>query len=290
VGAEAISAGSEAVGFTVNGGSVTLHLADGRTATGDVLVGAGGVGSVIRRQLHPSEPPPRRAGLVAVRGAVHGALQYMGDRSALYYLGPGVESCFVRASDTGIYWFVSVARTLLPSEVLVRLKADTTSVGGDTTPVAVAAALVAHMAPQFDDTFRAITSATDDLRCDELVDRDPIPFWGTDAVTLLGDAAHPMLPHTGQGAAQAIVDAVALGKAMAGGGDVQVALRTYERQRQRKTASLVAQGRRTAWMMRTTNPIACAVREAVIRVAPLKPLMKLYVRINRRAGTDVRSG
>ena len=71
------------------------------------------------------------------------------------------------------------------------------------------------MAPRFDDTFRDVTSATDDLRYDALVDRDPIPFWGRGTVTLLGDAAHPLLPHTGQGAAQAIVDAVALGKALA---------------------------------------------------------------------------
>ena len=59
-----------------------------------------------------------------------------------------------------------------------------------------------------------MTSATDDLRFDDLVDRDPIPFWGKDAVTLLGDAAHPLLPHTGQGAAQAIVDAVTVGEAL----------------------------------------------------------------------------
>ena len=72
------------------------------------------------------------------------------------------------------------------------------------------------MSPRFDATFRAVTSATEDLRYDELVDRDPIPFWSKGVVTLLGDAAHPVLPHTGQGAAQAIVDAVTLAKALSG--------------------------------------------------------------------------
>ena len=96
------------------------------------------------------------------------------------------------------------------------------------------AAILAHMSPGFDATFRAVTSATEDLRCDELVDRDPIPFWGKGVVTLLGDAAHPVLPHTGQGAAQAIVDAVTLGKTLGGDADVERALRSYERERQRQ--------------------------------------------------------
>jgi hypothetical protein len=53
-----------------------------------------------------------------------------------------------------------------------------------------------------------------------------------------------------------------------------------------KTAALVHQGRRTARFMRIRNPVACYLREAAIRVAPLKTVMKLYVRVNRRAGTE----
>jgi 2-polyprenyl-6-methoxyphenol hydroxylase-like FAD-dependent oxidoreductase len=149
-------------------------------------------------------------------------------------------------------------------------------------------AILAHMLPQFDETYRAITSATDDLRCDELVDRDPIPFWGTGVVTLLGDAAHPVLPHTGQGAAQAMVDAVTLGRALTGGVSIEPALRAYERERRQKTARLLGQGRRTAFIMRTMNPVACAVREFVIRMMPVTAIVKFLVKINRRAGTAVR--
>jgi 2-polyprenyl-6-methoxyphenol hydroxylase-like FAD-dependent oxidoreductase len=149
------------------------------------------------------------------------------------------------------------------------------------------AAILAFMSPQFDATFRAVTSATDELRYDELVDRDPIPFWGKSRVTLLGDAAHPVLPHTGQGAAQAIVDAVTLAKALKGAGSVERALRAYERERLEKTATLLRQGRQTARIMRTTNPIACYIREGVVRLIPVKPFVKFYARINRRAGTDI---
>lgn len=270
VGSDAITLSSEASGFTQTGPRVSLQLADGQSIDGDVLIGADGIHSVVRRTLHPGEPPPRPSGLAAVRGAVHGAQHYMGDLSAIYYLGRGVESVLARASDTGIYWFLSLARELIPA--------------GVRDPAAV----LAHMSPRFDATFRQITSATDELRYDELVDRDPVAFWGTGIVTLLGDAAHPMLPHTGQGAAQAIVDAAALSRALKPGAGVEAALRLYERQRRGKTATLVAQGRRTARLMRTTNAAACRVRELVVRVMPVKTMTRVLVRVNRRAGTDVR--
>jgi len=269
VGSEALTLDRDVTRFTVAGSRVTLHFAQGADMEGGLLVGADGIGSVIRRALHPSEPPPRSSGIVAVRGAVHGALAHLRDLSAIYYLGPGVESAFIRASETGIYWFLSLASQLVPH--------------GVTEP----AAIVSHMAPRFDAAFRAMTAATDDLRVDELFDRDPIPFWGRGVVTLLGDAAHPVLPHTGQGAAQAMVDAVTLGGAVQGAADVAAALRAYEDERRQKTSVLVAQGRRTARVMRMTNPVGCALRELAVRMIPVTPLARLLVAINRRAGTDV---
>jgi 2-polyprenyl-6-methoxyphenol hydroxylase-like FAD-dependent oxidoreductase len=269
VGIEAITLDTEITGFTVNGNRLTLQAGDGDIAEGDLLVGADGAGSVVRRLLHPAEPPPRSSGIVAVRGAVHGALHHLGDLAGVYYLDRGVESAMIRASETGIYWFLSLARELVP-----RAMHDP-------------AAVVAHVSPRFDATFRAVTSATDDLRFDELIDRDPLPFWGKQRVTLLGDAAHPLLPHTGQGAAQAMVDATTLGSALRSERDVESALRSYEHERRTKTARLLVQGRRTARMMRTTNPVACYLREIVVRLIPVTTMIRILVKINRRAGTDV---
>ena len=267
VGLDNLMFGQSVSGFSDAGNRVSIHLADGRTAEGDLLIGADGVSSVVRRILHPAEGPPRHSGIVAVRGAVHRAHHHLGDQDAVYYLGPGVESMFVRASDTGMYWFLSLAIDLVPPQIR--------------DPKAI----VTAMAPKFDDTFRAITAATDDMRVDELFDRDPLSFWGTGNVTLLGDAAHPVLPHTGQGAAQAIVDAVALGKWLAASA-TQVALRTYERERLRQTTALLVQGRRTAHVMASRNPVLCGVRELILRAIPITTFARMFVRINRRAGTD----
>jgi hypothetical protein len=55
-----------------------------------------------------------------------------------------------------------------------------------------------------------------------------------------------------------------------------------------KTAVLLAQGRRTARLMATTNSVACGLREFVLRIIPITTFARLYVRVNRRAGTDVR--
>jgi 2-polyprenyl-6-methoxyphenol hydroxylase-like FAD-dependent oxidoreductase len=266
---EALTLGCDVAGFSTDGERVTVRLTDGRAVDGDLLVGADGIGSVVRRQLHPSEPPARASGIVAVRGAVHGALAHLAGLDGIYYLGPGVESVLIRASDTGIYWFLSLARELVPSSMRD------------------ASAVVAHMAPRFDATFKAVTSGTGDLRLDELVDRDPLPVWGHGPVTLVGDAAHPLLPHTGQGAAQAMVDAVALGDRLRENAAVEPALRAYERERQPRTAALLAQGRRTARVMRMTNPVGCGLRELVVRAIPMSPLLRLMVAVNRRAGTDV---
>jgi 2-polyprenyl-6-methoxyphenol hydroxylase-like FAD-dependent oxidoreductase len=266
VGLDAIEFGNEAASFSATDSRVTLRLAHGQQVEGDLLVGADGVGSVIRRELHPAEPAPRSSGLVAVRGAVHGVLHHLGDLSAVYYLGPGIEAATVRASDTGIYWFLSITRELAPA--------------GVTDPAAV----VAHLAPRFDETFRAVASATTEMRFDELIDRDPLPSWGRGVVTLLGDAAHPMLPQTGQGAAQAIVDAARLGAVMKDHNSLDAALRAYEAERRVKTAALVAQGRRTARIMRMTNPVAIGVRDVVIRLIPVNSLVRVVATLNRRAG------
>ena len=271
VGLGNIAVDHEAEGFTQAGDRVTLRFQRRESVEGHLLVGADGTSSAIRRVLHPAEPPPRPSHLVAIRGAVHGATGHLRDLGAIYYIGPGVEAMIARASDTGIYWFVSLAQELVPP--------------GMTD----AAAVLAHVAPRFDTTFRAVSSATTDLRLDELFDRDPLPFWSRGLVTLLGDAAHPLLPHTGQGAAQAIVDGVVLGRLLTGDARIADALLAYEAERHGKTAALLQQGRRTARVMRVMNPIACAIREAIVRAIPADLVARLLVQINRRAGTDVRT-
>ena len=105
------------------------------------------------------------------------------------------------------------------------------------------------------------------MRLDRLFFRKPLDVWGRGRVTLLGDAAHPVLPHTAQGAALALEDAVALAMALKRE-DVEGSLRRYENVRSRRTRRVVAAGPRIASVTTTTSRTRIRFREAAIRLAP----------------------
>ncbi len=113
--ADDLALGCAGAGVERTGDGVVLVLADGRRERGDVLIGADGLGSAIRRYLHPADPPPRDSGLCAVRGVVRSATDPLGGLSGTIYLGRGCEAAAVRASADAIYWFVSVRASTVPA-------------------------------------------------------------------------------------------------------------------------------------------------------------------------------
>ena len=97
-----------------------------------------------------------------------------------------------------------------------------------------------------------------------LYDRDPIPAWTSGRVTLLGDAAHPMLPYLGQGACQAIEDGAVLATALSAPGaasDPVAALGRYERTRRPRASRVVLTARARGVSNHLTSPLAAFRRD-----------------------------
>jgi 2-polyprenyl-6-methoxyphenol hydroxylase-like FAD-dependent oxidoreductase len=99
-------------------------------------------------------------------------------------------------------------------------------------------------------------------------DRRPRRTWGRGRVTLLGDAAHPMKPNIGQGAAQALEDAVVLGVCASEGHDSEEILRVYERRRIRRANAAVRASRRTGRAAEVRSPTAARLRDAFMKGLP----------------------
>jgi len=98
-----------------------------------------------------------------------------------------------------------------------------------------------------------------------LYDRDPLERWTVGRATILGDAAHPMLPYLGQGACQAMEDGVVLASALAAGsGDVPAALQVYERVRLPRARRVVLTARERGEDNHLVSPLAAIKRDALI--------------------------
>ena len=267
VGLSSLDLESPAVGFITHPDGIHVKLADGRSAEGQILVGADGVASVIRAQLHSDERPPRPSGLLAVRGVARDVEAYLGGASGAQYFGRGFEAGVARAGEREVYWYLSI------KAAHVTERRDVMS-------------MAKQCAQQFHEPFRAIVRATprEDLRLDELFERDPISPWGRGRVTLLGDAAHPMLPHAGQGAAQALEDAVVLGSSLRDVDNqsaIEGALRHYERLRIPRTRAVVALARRNARMGSIDNAVGCWMRDQIIRFIPQAVILKSLVALGK---------
>jgi salicylate hydroxylase len=216
-------------------GSATVVFADGSTASADVVIGADGIHSVLQGfVVAPAEPV--FSGVVAYRGLVPSLSEYPAGTIRMW-MGEGKHFLVfpVRAGQLLNYvGFVS-------SGTAVR---ESWSAQGDP------AALAAHFAgwdPLIGQVIAAISGPGGSGFQWGMYDRAPLPRWSSGRLTLLGDAAHPMLPHLGQGVNQALEDAVALAtllgatKSPAG---VPRALAAYEQLRRDRTARVQLGSRR----------------------------------------------
>lgn len=227
--------------FTQNAHGITAHLADGRSLSGDVLIGADGIHSIIRAALHPDDGGIRWNGIQMWRGAVEWPAFEGGDtmivagdmkeKLVLYPIGAG------RSTETRLTNWVVCAQIGDASKPPPRRE--------DWSRAGQLDEVLAHVArfriPFLD--VAALVRATPEFWEYPMCDRDPLPFWTQGRVTLMGDAAHPMYPVGSNGASQAVLDARCLADLLASQAP-EAALAAYAAERLPKTAEIVRANRK----------------------------------------------
>lgn len=235
---QTVQLGRPVVGYEQGDGQVTVQLADGQRMQGQALIGCDGIRSTVRKQMLGGDAP-RRTGRVAYRFLVpiEAASPFMGAGTAGIYVGSKV----------------AFARYLIRKGSVVNC---------------VAFAHVPHVEDEswsspatrdellalFDGWHADVIGLASHAPLERtarwaLYDRDPLDVWADGRVGLLGDAAHPVLPFLGFGAALGIEDAIVLARCFAaqrdaGQDDPASALRMYEQARRPRANAVLLESRR----------------------------------------------
>jgi 2-polyprenyl-6-methoxyphenol hydroxylase-like FAD-dependent oxidoreductase len=245
-----IRTGSRFVRFENGAGQVVAHFADGREERGDLLVGADGLFSTVREQLH-GDGRPRYAGYTAWRGVAVPGRELVPEGGDLGLMGRGSEFGLANIGRGRFYWYLT--------------KNAPEGEGDD--PAGRKGEVLERLRGWYGPAPEAVEVTDEEaiLRSD-IYDREPLgEVWGRGRVTLLGDAAHPMTPNLGQGACQAIEDAVVLAHSLAER-PAEDALRHYEGRRAGRTAMIQHRSRLAGrWFFQLENPIVCRLRDAAFK-------------------------
>lgn len=241
----------EAIDVTPDG--VALR---GASLVVDGLVGADGLHSQVRRLIAPAGDPLVFSGRIAWRSLVpaEAAPPHARVAASNLWLGPGAH----------LVHYPVRGGSLVNVVAIVRGGAQEAAGASDWAATGNPARLAGTFA-SWSREARALLASAPEWRTWPLCDRAPLSRWSSGAVTLVGDAAHPMLPFLAQGAAQAIEDAAALADALLAHRSFPEAADAYERSRRDKAARVQRDSRRQASIYHLGAP-AALVRDAAFRL------------------------
>lgn len=238
--------GQRVVGVRDEGGQAValIETADGpRELAADLVVGADGIHSALRRRLAPDEGAPCWRGVMMWRGTswappfLDGRTMVQAGHSQAKFVVYPISA--PRADGLQLINWIADRRVQEPTPGLTAPdRADWSRAGR-----------IEDLLPTFGrwrfdwlDVPGLITRAEQMLEW-PMVDRDPLPRWRLGRSTLQGDAAHPMFPIGSNGATQAVMDAKALAEALSAHADLDAALAAYEDERRPMCARIVAMNR-----------------------------------------------
>ncbi|BCJ50305.1 flavin-dependent oxidoreductase [Actinoplanes sp. NBRC 14428] len=274
LGTDAVHTGHRLLG--VHDGVARFETPAGEVdVAGDLIVGADGIHSALRRQHRPGEGPPVWNGLTLWRGTAR-APGFLDGRTMI--MAGDAEQKFV-AYPIGPDLINVVAERRGPG--FAGPHADWNRA---VDPAPVIALFREWRFPWLD--VPRLLGAVDEVLEYPMVDRDPIDRWTHGTTTLLGDAAHPMYPNGSNGASQAILDARTLAFHLATAPDLGRALDAYEADRRPATTALVLSNRRQGpeHVMVLAHERAPAGFENIDDVIPPDELTEIATGYKRAAG------
>lgn len=287
LGPEAVTTGTRVTGYETGATGAALRFADGTRFDADLVIGAEGLHSRIRKQMHPNEGPLRYEGTMMFRGATEmdmigdgRTMVIAGDHDVKFVTYPISEA--LRRKGRALTNWVAEIRHSAPRPIA---EADWTHGASMDfiTPFR------AFSMPDMD--LVAIMEATDTVTEFPMIDRDPLPHWCDGRVTLLGDAAHPMYPIGANGASQAILDARALADCLSESPDA-AGLKAYEAARL-PVATQVVLTNRAGGPEQVLDIAAARIKSAEDRVEDLitpEELEAVAARYRRVAGFHKKAG
>ncbi len=260
-GCRNVRCGAQVVDVDSGDGEVVVGLADGSVVRGRALIGADGIHSAVRTAVF-GECRLRYAGYTCWRGIAN-LPRPLGPGVMAERWGAGRRFGIVPIDDMRTYWFATHnAERSQTLEVPER---------GD----------LLRRFEAFGAPVAELIAATPDATIlrNDILDLPPLPSWFQGRVALMGDAAHAMTPNMGQGACQAIEDAVVLADAMRRHDGVEAAFVEYERVRKGRANGLVHRswtiGRAAQWQ----NPVARGLRDTLTRMTPKSAMLRSLARV-----------
>ncbi len=242
--------------MTDHGDHVTVNLADGTSVEGDLLVGADGVWSSVRREIDPDARPARYVGLTNFGGITR--------RTAIAAQLPPEAWQFVfgRRAFTGshptpsgdVVWFVNVPEPEIAREVRA-----------STTDDEWKRALLDLVSDDAGPMHELIANGELELAGDNTYDLGHVPIWSRGRMIVLGDAAHAPSPSSGQGASMALEDALVLAQAIRDNAGISDAFAAFEGARRGRVEAIVAAGARSS-SSKVPGRIGRVFQDAIMRL------------------------
>lgn len=254
----ALHLGAPLVDYRIVQSGVEAVRGDGRAQSFDLLVGADGLHSTVRKRML-GDLPAHYTGATAWRAVLpRAAAPEIADaRNAVVWAGPGRHVVAYALRGGREINLVAVAEVVLETE-------ESWTGAGD--PAELRSLFAEFAAP-----VRRLIAAITTCGRWALHDRDPLARWSDGVVTLLGDACHPMPPFQAQGAAMAIEDAFVLARCIKDGakGGVPAALALYEARRKPRTSRVLQSARNNGAIFHRSGALTRVATYAPMRIADI---------------------